>query len=189
MGPSADARSKVRSCRVRCPKVSESQGSWPQHWVLVFIAPSWRDLLARPAHTRALQSWCSRCRQPQEQRRSQRSWRLKHTGSEKSLHFPRFPEGDVQGQQRYRTPPPPQAWWGAVSLSQREQTCQHAFIFHISHVPSSVLSPWVCRRRGGVEWGLQRKIGLYLCPLVASGLNSFYILTVCSPPLPPPPPG
>lgn len=43
---------------------------------------------------------------------------------------------------------------------------------YLPHFPCAQLraeSMGVCRRRGGVEWGLQRKIGLYLCPLVASG--------------------
>lgn len=37
----------------------------PQHQVLVFIAPSWRDLLTWLCHTLAARSWCHRRHQPE----------------------------------------------------------------------------------------------------------------------------
>lgn len=151
MGPSADARSKVRSCRVRCPKVSESQGSWPQHWVLVFIAPSWRDLLARPAHTRARSRAGAAGAVSPKNNGGHSDPGASNTPARRNPSTSQDSPKEMCRDSRDTEHHHPQAWWGAVSLSQREQTCQHAFIFHISHVPSSVVSPWVCVG-GGVGW-------------------------------------
>ena len=148
----------------------------------MFVALSWRDLLARLSHppVRA-QSWCGKCPRPQEQPRSRSSQRLKHTNSEKSPHFPRFPKGDMQGQRKYRTPPTRRG--RAPSLLARENKLVRGTYF--PHFPRDQLraeSTGVYRGAGGGEtengeYNIRSDSTSVLEWLLT--LNSCYVLTVC----------
>lgn len=154
------------------PLVSQLQG-------LVFVALSWRDLLARLSHppVRA-QSWCGRCPRPQEQPRSRSSRRLKHTDSEKSPHLPRFPKGDMQGQRRYRTPPTRRG--RAPSLLARENKFVRGTYFpHSPRDQPRAECKGVCRGPGmeeSGEYNIRSDSTSVLEWLLAR--NSFYVLTV-----------
>lgn len=97
----------------------------PQHWALVFIAPSWLDLLTRPVHTRA--AW-----------RATELMLILASHTHRLREIPplsRVPQSGYAGTGEIPTTTH-RARWRTTSPSQREQVCQHAFHFHISHVPS-----------------------------------------------------
>lgn len=152
----------VSRCAIQGPLVvalvKDTDPPGPQHWVLVFIAPSWLDLLTRPVHTRA-------------------AWRAtellvilaSHThGLREIPPFPGFPKAGMRGQERYRTPPTEHG--GAPPFLARENK------FVSTHFISTFLtcpaeSECVC---GGGR--TQNKIRLHLCPPVASGPQRFFFV-------------